>query len=183
MKRVNMRTVVKSSVVVALLVSLSACGYALSGRGSSVPTTIKTVGVPLFENATPVFDLEQTLTEKVRLELISRGKFKVMPDATTTDAVLKGQITNVTISPTAYNANQLATRYAFTMVVKVEFRDIKTNRILYENAALNFREEYEVTTGANLVSVTDFLGQNGDAKERMVNDFARTVVASILEAF
>jgi outer membrane lipopolysaccharide assembly protein LptE/RlpB len=178
-----MKAAVKLSVAIALLLSLAGCGYSLSGRGSSVPTTIKTIGVPLFENATPVFDLEQALTEKVRLELISRGKFRVMPDATTTDAVLTGQITNVTITPTAYNQNQQASRYAFTMVVKVEFRDVKANRVLYENSALNFREEYEVTTGSNLINVTDFLGQNGDAKERMVNDFARTVVSSILEAF
>lgn len=174
---------IKLTVAFALLLSLAGCGYSLSGRGSSVPATIKTVGVPLFENATPVFDLEQTLTEKVRLELISRGKFRVMPDATSTDAVLTGQITNVTITPTAYNQNQQASRYAFTMVVKVEFRDIKANRVLYENSALNFREEYEVTTSITAGDVTAFLGQNGDAKERMVNDFARTVVASILEAF
>jgi hypothetical protein len=94
----------------------------------------------------------------------------------------------VTITPTSFNSNQQATRYAFSMVVKVEFREAATNRILYENPALSFREEYEVS--GNVAGLTTsqadanaFLGSNGEAKERMANDFARSVVSSILEAF
>ena len=122
----------------------SGCGYSLAGRGSSLPATIRSVGIPLFENATPVFELEQLLTERVRLEFIGRGKYKVMPDAPGADAVLIGGITSVMITPTSFNSEQQATRYAFSMVVKVEFRDAATNRIIYENPALSFREEYEV---------------------------------------
>lgn len=167
---------------------MSGCGYSLAGRGSSLPSTIRTVGIPLFENATPVFELEQLMTEKVRLEFISRGKFRVQPDGAGVDAVLTGGITSVTITPTSFNSNQQATRYAFAMVVKVEFRDAATNRILYENPALSFREEYEVS--GNVAGLTtsspdanQFLGSNSEAKERMANDFARSVVSSILEAF
>jgi hypothetical protein len=168
--------------------SMSGCGYSLAGRGSSLPSTIRTVGIPLFENATPVFELEQMLTEKVRLEFISRGKYRVMPDAPGADAVLIGGITSVVITPTSFNQNQQATRYAFSMVVKVEFRDAATNRIIYENPALSFREEYEVAGNVTGLSgsapdANAFLGQNGEAKDRMGNDFARSVVTSILEAF
>jgi hypothetical protein len=167
---------------------MSGCGYSLAGRGSSLPSTIRTVGIPLFENATPVFELEQLLTERVRLEFISRGKYRVMPDAPGADAVLTGGITSVVITPTSFNSDQQATRYAFAMVVKVEFRDAATNRIIYENPALSFREEYEVAgnvAGSTLSSpdANAFLGQNSEAKERMANDFARSVVTSILEAF
>jgi hypothetical protein len=167
---------------------MSSCGYSLAGRGSSLPATIRSVGIPLFENATPVFELEQLMTEKVRLEFIGRGKYRVMPDAPGADAVLLGGITSVTITPTSFNSNQQATRYAFSMVIKVEFRDAATNRILYENPALSFREEYEVAgnVAAGTGSAPDanaFLGSNSEAKERMANDFARSVVSSILEAF
>lgn len=189
-----MRYTFRVRVLFALLVVLTAapmmssCGYSLAGRGSSLPSTIRSVGIPLFENATPVFELEQMLTERVRLEFIGRGKYRVMPDAPGADAVLLGAITSVVITPTSFNSNQQATRYAFSMVVKVEFRDAATNRIIYENPALNFREEYEVA--GNVAGLTGsspdanaFLGQNSEAKERMANDFARTVVTSILEAF
>lgn len=167
---------------------ISGCGYSLAGRGSSLPSTIRSIGIPLFENATPVFELEQLMTEKVRLEFISRGKYRVQPDAAGVDAVLTGGITSVTITPTSFNSNQQATRYAFAMVVKVEFRDAATNRLLYENPALSFREEYELSgniagLSPNAPDANQFLGSNSEAKERMANDFARSVVSSILEAF
>ena len=175
-------------VVLTATPMMSSCGYSLAGRGSSLPSTIRSIGIPLFENATPVFELEQLMTEKVRLEFISRGKYRVMPDAAGVDAVLIGGITSVTITPTSFNSNQQATRYAFSMVVKVEFRDAATNRILYENPALSFREEYEVAGNVagltpNTPDANAFLGSNSEAKERMANDFARSVVSSILEAF
>ena len=129
------------------LVPLSGCGYSLAGRGSALPVHIKTIGVPLFTNATSVFDVEQTLTSRVRLEFIGRGRYKVVPDDTGTDAVLKGDITGISIRPTAFDSNQQASRYEITVVVKVEFRDVVNDKVLYENPAQTFKEEYEVTTG------------------------------------
>ena len=63
-----------------VLLPLAGCGYSLAGRGSALPAHIKTIGVPLFTNATTVFDVEQTLTQRVRLEFIGRGRYKVVPD-------------------------------------------------------------------------------------------------------
>ena len=62
----------------------------------TLPSTIRSIGIPLFENATPVFELEQLMTEKVRLEFISRGKYRVTPDAPGADAVLLGAVVSST---------------------------------------------------------------------------------------
>ena len=168
-----------------LVVPLSGCGYALAGRGSALPAHIKTIGVPLFTNATSVFDVEQTLTVRVRLEFIGRGRYKVVPEGTGTDAVLKGDITAISIRPTAFDSQQQASRYEITVVVKVEFRDVVNDKVLYENPAQTFKEEYEVTT-SQTTSAPDpqaFLGQNSNALERLSVDFAKTVVSAVLEAF
>lgn len=178
-----MRVVLKLAVVCVLLLNLAGCGYALTGKGSAMPAYIRTVGIPLFANVTPIYEIDQRLTERVRLEMISRGKYQVNPDATGMDATLLGEITGVQIQATAFNSEQLASRYAFTIVVKVTFTDNKTKKVLYENPALTFREEYEVSTGNVANDPNAFLGQNATAMERISNDFARTVVASILEAF
>jgi hypothetical protein len=105
-----------------------------------------------------------------------------VPDEAGTDAVLKGEISAISVRPTAFNQEQLASRYEITVVVKVEFKDVKTGKVIYENPALSFREEYEVTTG-QVASDPSFLGQNQNALDRLANDFAKTVVSSILEAF
>jgi hypothetical protein len=178
-----MRVVLKLALVCVLLVNLTGCGYALTGRGSAMPAYIRTVGIPLFSNVTPVYDIEQKVTERVRLEMISRGKYQVNPDATGMDATLIGEITSISLTPTSFNSEQLASRYAFSMVIKVTFTDNKTQKVLYENPALSFREEYEVSTGSVASDPSSFLGQDTQAVERIANDFARTVVASILEAF
>jgi len=180
------RTLHLTTVLVLLLasaVSFAGCGYTLAGKGSSLPPSVRTVGIPLFINGTPIFDLEQVLTQRVRVEFISRGKYSVVPDATGTDAVLTGEITSVSLQPTAFNEQQQAARYAITVVIKVELKDLKQNKTLYENPGLTFRDEYEVTSGATNASPADFLGQNRDALDRLSQDFARTVVSTILEAF
>ena len=51
----------------------SSCGYALAGRGSFLPAYIRTIGIPQFVNVTPVYEIEQVLTESVRTEFINRG--------------------------------------------------------------------------------------------------------------
>jgi outer membrane lipopolysaccharide assembly protein LptE/RlpB len=167
--------------VALLLLPLTACGYSLAGRGSSLPSNIRTIGIPLFTNVTSVFDVEQSLTQRVRLEFISRGKFRVVPDESGTDAVLRGEISAISVRPTAFTQEQQASRYEITVVVKVELKDA-TGKVLFENPAQTFREEYEVS---NVQSAQDasFLGQNQNALDRLANDFAKTVVSAILEAF
>ena len=169
-------------VPMAAVAAVAGCGYSLAGRGSALPAHIKTIGVPLFTNATTVFDVEQTLTQRVRLEFIGRGRYKVVSDEVGTDATLKGDITGISIRPTAFDGNQQASRYEITVIVKVEFRDVVNDKVLYENPAQTFKEEYEVTT-AQSADAQSFLGQNSNALERLATDFAKTVVTAVLEAF
>ena len=177
------RTFAALVLIPFLLAPLAGCGYSLAGRGSALPSHIRTIGVPLFTNATTVFDVEQTLTQRIRLEFIGRGRYRIVPDDSGTDAVLKGDITGISIRPTAFDSNQQASRYEITVVVKVEFRDVTNDKVLYENPAQTFKEEYEVTTGQSASDPNAFFGQNSNAVERLSTDFAKTVVSAVLEAF
>ena len=166
-------------------VLLSGCGYSLAGRGSTLPVNIKTIGIPLFTNRTTVFNLETTLTQKVRSEFIGRGKYDIQPDANAVDALLTGEITAVSIAPASININQLASRYAITMVAKVELRDRKTDMVLWDNPSLIFRQEYDATgTGTQgAVDPAAFFGQDTNALDRLSTEFAKSIVSAILEAF
>ena len=70
----------RSVALVALLIGVSAlsvgCGYTLAGRGSFLPDYIETIGVPMFENSTTAFGVEQLLTQEVRQEFIGRGQYR-----------------------------------------------------------------------------------------------------------
>ncbi len=175
-----------TAAVALALSTLSGCGYALAGRGSFLPEYIRTIGVPLLVNNTTVFDVEQALTQRVREQFISRGRYKVVPDSTDADALLTGELTNVSASPSGFDDQGRATRYVVVVVVKAEFRDLRQNRVLWENAALTFREEYDLATfvsGGTVADASAFFGSGSNALERLSADFAKTVVSSILEAF
>ena len=59
------------------------------------------------------------------------------------DALLDGEVTGVTIAPASFTAQQLASRYAITMTARIELRDLRENKVLWENPSLVFRQEYE----------------------------------------
>lgn len=169
-------------ILVAFL-GMSACGYSLAGRGSFLPSYINTIGVPTFTNQTAVFDVEQMLTQRVRAEFIGRGKYRVVPDTTGVDALLMGTIKSITVTPAAVSEQGQATRYAVAFTLDIEFRDLREDRVLWENPSLIFREEYEITTVTTAPDPAAFFGQASNAVERIANDFAKSVVSSILEAF
>ena len=161
----------------------SACGYSLAGRGSFLPTYIRTIGIPTFTNRTTVFNLETQLTQKVRAEFIGRGKYQVLPQNTGVDALLTGEVSAVSIVPASFNTQQLASRYAITMTARIELRDVRENKVLWENPSVMFRQEYEATSGRTATDPAAFFQQDATSLERMSTEFARTIVSAILEAF
>jgi hypothetical protein len=171
-------------VLLLLVVMLPGCGYSLAGRGSFLPAYIQVVGIPQLINRTTFFDVEQILTEKVRTEFIGRGKYRILPDAPGADAVLTGEVLNIFVHPSGYTEAQVASRYSFTLTMKVAFTDARTNEVLWSNDALTFREEYELATRGNTaIEGASFLDQERAAFDRIATDIARTVVTAILEAF
>ncbi len=174
--------VVWLGVAIAVAAPLAGCGYSLAGRGSFLPAYIRTIGIPLFGNLSSVPDVDRILTERVRNEFISRGRYTVITERTGADAVLVGEVTRIEFVPAAFTQQQQASRYALVLTAKIEFTDLKENKVLWQNPAVQFREEFEVST-STVRDVTAFFGQNADALQRVSTEFARTIVSAILEAF
>lgn len=168
--------------IVVLALAHTGCGYSLAGRGSFLPAYIKRIGVPQFTNNTAVFELDRQVTDRVRSEFIGRGKWTVVPEATGVDGLVTGVISAVTLTPVAFNQAQQATRYALTLSASVEFKDMRTNTVIWANPSMQYREEFALNPTSALDTAT-FLGQDVNARERMANEFARALVSSILEAF
>jgi Lipopolysaccharide-assembly len=176
----------RASVCVAIIVAmlpLGGCGYSLSGRGSFLPAYIKTIGVPMFKNHTSVFDVEQKVTSKVQAELVGRGHYTVLPEATGVDAVLSGEITAINIAASGFTQQQQTSRFTVTLVAKVELRELKTNKVLWANPAMQFSDQFEPTTASSALDASAFLRQDANALERLATEFARAVVSAMLEAF
>jgi hypothetical protein len=162
----------------------SGCGYALAGRGSFLPPTIKSVGILKLENRSTFFQVEDILTDKIRAEFIGRGKYTVLSGETGADALLTGEVLAISVVPVGINENQLASRYLFSVALKMEFTDTHTQDVIWQNDSLIFRGEYELGTRSNVaIAGETFLDQERSSVDRIATDVARTVVTAILEAF
>jgi len=167
----------KSILLLFLCLSLINCGYHLRGTGSSLPTHVKKINVPMFKNRTTRFELDVKLTQKVIDELVSRGKVEVTGDVQSADAVLSGEILSFTASPIAFTKEGTADRYKITLSAKVSLRDVVNRKIIFSNPYFVYQEEYEVPEG------TDFETVETEAIEKVAEKFARSLVITILEGF
>lgn len=172
-----------SSLVAGAAVAVTGCGYNLAGRGNFLPSYIRVIGIPVFANNTSVYDIEQLFTQRVRSEFLGRGRYQVVPIAEGADAILSGTVAGLSLEPSGFNENQQATRYIVRVQLDIKFRDVKANKLIWENPSLEILDEYDLTTGQGALDASAFLGQNRAAADRIADTVARRTVSSILEAF
>lgn len=161
----------------------SGCGYALAGRGNSLPASIVSIGVPLFVNQSTTPEVDRVLTEAVRAELQTRRRYRIVPDATGVDALLIGRVLNVVLQPSGFTEQNQVARNLIIATASIEFRDMQADRVLWANPSFQARDEFEVTTGSTANDPTALFTQDANALERLARGFARSVVTSIFEAF
>jgi hypothetical protein len=162
---------------------LPGCGYALAGKSNSLPTWIQIIGVPQIVNHSTVADVERVMTDAVRTEFQSHGRYKTIPEAEGADAVFTATITSVRLSLRAANSQtRQVSSYTATVTVEVMFKD-KTGKVWLPNRAVQFSEPYDVSTSTQANDPTASFGQNQIALERLAKNFAQSIVTSILESF
>jgi len=166
-------------VLCAALLSCSGCGYHVAGRAANLPSGWRTIAVPAFTNDTTRYRVEQQFTEAVIREFISRTKYRIAQDTQSANAVLHGEVLSIETNPILFNATTgEVTAMLVTIHTKVRLTDNQTQKNVYQNNDMVFRDEYQISP-----DVKSFFEENGPAVERMSRDFASRVVANVLEGF
>lgn len=165
--------------LLATISILAGCGYHTAGHATRIPASVRSIAVPIFVNQTQTYRIEQMLTRDVVRELIGRTHYQVSNDAgQSADAVLKGTVTSAQAAPLTYDAQTGRISSAVvTVAMKVSLVD-HTGHTFFENQNYTFRQQYQVSR-----EVTSFFEEETPALQRMSQDFARTLVSDILEAF
>jgi outer membrane lipopolysaccharide assembly protein LptE/RlpB len=166
------------SAVFALL-ALCGCGYHTLGAAAHLPQGVHTLAVPEFATRTDAYHNETVMTAAVIREFAARTRLRVTPDASSNaDAVLHGTILKKTVAPLTYNsATQQSSSFLITMVVSVTLTG-RDGTVLYENKNYVFRQQYQSTT-----DLPSFFAESPAAVERLSREFARQLVADVLEGF
>jgi len=161
----------------------SGCGYALAGRGNSLPASIVTIGVPQFVNQSTIPDIERVLTDAVRAELQTKRRYRILPDETGVDALFVGRVLNVVLQPSAFTSQNQVSRNLIIATASVEFTEVQASRVIWANPSFQVRDEFDVTTGRSSNDPRALFEQDANALDRLARSFARSVVTSIFEAF
>ena len=159
------------------LLGLAGCGYHTLGAATHLPPGLQTLAVPIFATHTEAYHTETVLTQAVIREFATRTRLRVTPDANgDPDAVLHGTILKEIVEPLTYNSStQQSSSFLITVVVSVTLTG-RDGKVLYENKNYVYRQQYQSTT--NLAS---FIEENPAAMERLSREFARQLVADVLE--
>ncbi|MBA3631607.1 MAG: LptE family protein [Acidobacteria bacterium] len=145
---------------------------------SGLPDNIKTVAVPAFqfEVEGARYRVESRFTEAVTKEIIRRGRgLKVQGSREGADAVVEGTIRNFNFSGVLLDRQGRARVYEVMIVAAVTIRDLRENKILYDNQNFIFRDSFEFSEDPR-----SFFNEEDPAVERMARTFAESVVSTIV---
>jgi outer membrane lipopolysaccharide assembly protein LptE/RlpB len=169
----------RSGVAAIFICFTLGCGYHTVGHATQLPESIKTIAVPSFKNETLTYRIEQMLTASVVREFTTRTRYRIVSQpGDDVDATLLGTVLSTTASPLTYDtATGRAASVLVVVSMKVKLTD-RNGKVLYQNPAYLFREQYEVSQ-----DLSSFFEEDSPAFRRLSQDFARTLVANVLEGF
>jgi outer membrane lipopolysaccharide assembly protein LptE/RlpB len=161
-----------------LLVLLFVSGFAECYKPvtkNQLPSRIKTVAVPAFQNNALRYKIESRFTEAVVNELIHRGRgLRVQGQREGADAVIEGVIKSFSYSGVLLDDKGRARVFEVTIEAAVTVRDQTENRVLYDNQNFVFRGEYEFANDPR-----NFFNEEEPAVQRMARDFAESIVSTL----
>lgn len=145
---------------------------------SGLPKNIKTIAVPAFQFEAQGlrYRVESRFTEAVSKEIIRRGNgLKVQGTRNGADAVVEGDIRDFSFSGVLLDREGRARIYEVTIVAAVTIRDLRENKVIYDNQNLVFRDSFEFSSDPR-----SFFNEEDPAVERMARAFAESVVSTIV---
>ena len=154
-----MRVSQPARVVVALAAAAlitASCAYTTST--ALLPSHLKTVAIPVFENATTEHTLEQDVTDAVIARFVSDNHLKVV-DERSADAVVKGKITEYRNTVFGFSQSAQAQEYRVTLTASVTFKDQVKNRELWSESALVKTANYYVVDTPGAPAKTELDGR------------------------
>jgi len=177
-KKLFPRTAKLLVLVAALLLTSGFKGCYKPVTDSGLPSHIKTVAVPAFqfEARGLRYKVESRFTDAVTREIIRRGNgLKVQGSLDGADAVLEGTIRDFNFTGVLLDKDGRARVYEVTIVTAVTIRDLKENKILYDNQNLVFRDSFEFSSDPR-----SFFNEEDPAVERMARAFAESAVSAFV---
>jgi outer membrane lipopolysaccharide assembly protein LptE/RlpB len=157
-------------LLMIVMMSVSGCGYQLSGQTGTIPRSLQRVAVPMFSNATTEPGLEQLVTAAVRTQLQRDGRAR-LGTGTSATAQLHGEVRNYQLQLLANDRDDFALEYRVAVDVHVRVEDLQQGQTIL-NQTLAITSEYVVSTQivpTDIARDRAILALARDAGERVVS--------------
>lgn len=151
------------------------CGYRVAGSVQNLPEGVHSIGIPTFKNDTREYKLEQQITAAVLKEFTLRTRVPVLSSSNGVDAVLQGEIRNLSSSPVTFGTDAFGSAFLVTVQMSVKLVRVKDGTVIFENPDFTFRGRYVLNS-----KVTEFFSEENAAVERLARDFAASLASTIL---
>lgn len=145
---------------------------------SGLPKNIRKVAVPAFQTEARGlrYRVGSRFTEAVSREIIRRGNgLKVQGSTEGADAVVEGTIRDFSFSGVLLDGQGRARVYEITIISAVTIRDLREDKILYDNQNFIFRDSFEFSSDPR-----SFFNEEDPAVERIARAFSESVVSAIV---
>ena len=174
------KKVSRTGALLALLVLVSGFGECYKPiKKNQLPTRIRTIAVPAFQNQALRYKIEHRFTEAVINEIIRRGRgIRVQSEREGADAVVDGVVKSFNFSGVLLDERGRARIFEVTIVAAVTIRDQVENRVIYDNQNYVFRGEFEFANDPR-----SFFNEEDPAVQRIARNFAESLVSTLINGF
>jgi hypothetical protein len=117
----------------------ASCGYTTSP--ALLPAHLKTVAVPVFENGTTEYTLEQDISSAVVDRFVKDNHLRVV-DEKSANCVVRGRVTQYKNAVFGFSNASQAQEYRVTIAVQVTFKDLVKNREIWSDEIVRTANYY-----------------------------------------
>ena len=166
-------------LLLILAFGLASCGYHVAGKADLLPSTLRTVSIPAFENTTIRYKLTDLMPQALAKEFITRTRYRVVTDPDNADMVLRGTILEYANNPTIFDpVRQRANVAALRVTLQVTLTERATGKVLYQRSSFEVTESYQISP-----QPADYFEESAPALQRASERVSQQLVTAILENF
>jgi len=153
---------------------VQSCAYTASP--ALLPAHLKTVAIPVFENATTEYTIEQDVTDAVIQRFVADNHLRIV-DERSADSVIRGKITSYTNSVFGFQAQTGAQEYRVTISMEVTYKDLVKNREVWTEPNLVKSANYYVQDVPGQTAKTELDGRK-EAIDKLAEEILSRTVQS-----
>jgi hypothetical protein len=152
----------------------SGCGL-YSFSGSSLPSHIKTVAVPIFANDSTDPQIANEVTDAITQRFLTDNRLKIAGEKRA-DAVLDGKVVSYDNKVYNYTAGQTPQDYIVVIQVAATLRDASKNKEIWKDDQMTVSAVYSIVPGSS-----EPLTSESEARTKAITDLAEDVLAHTFE--